>query len=157
MTATIHTAKQSTTCSTCPLKQNMGTPQIKGILLHCRNCYNIFARLFLGLGHIYFCIMLYQIHSNSVGYPSRVKNFHIVQTSSWAHPSSYPMGTEGILPQEQNGRGMKLTIHLQLVSRRHGSIYKHPPTPQYVFMVYCLIKLCTETTLPSPCYNYTVG
>jgi hypothetical protein len=51
---------------------------------------------------------------------------HVVQTGSGAYPASYPMGI-GDISLAQNGRVMKLTIHLQLVlsSRNRGSI--HPP------------------------------
>jgi hypothetical protein len=52
------------------------------------------------------------------------------------HPASYPMG---LFPWGYSGRSVKLTTHLHLVSRsrRRGNIL---PLPQYVFMVWCLVK-----------------
>jgi hypothetical protein len=48
-----------------------------------------------------------------------------VQTSSGAHPASYPMGTGGPLPGVKRGRGVMLTIHLHLVPRlRINEYYK---------------------------------
>jgi hypothetical protein len=44
-----------------------------------------------------------------------------VQTSSEAHPASYPMGTGGPFPQIQRGRGVKLTTHIHLVPRSRMS------------------------------------
>jgi hypothetical protein len=63
---------------------------------------------------------------------------HRVQTSSGAHPASYPMGNLGFYPKGR-GRGVNLTIHLHLVPRlrMQGAISLFP---QYVFMAWCLIK-----------------
>jgi hypothetical protein len=49
---------------------------------------------------------------------------HVVQTGSWAHPTSYPMGTGGSFPGDKVAGSVKLTTHLQLVprSRKRGSI-----------------------------------
>jgi hypothetical protein len=57
---------------------------------------------------------------------------HRVQTSSGAHPTSYPMGARG-------GRGLKLTTHRHIVprSRMRGAIRL---LPQYVLMAWCLVK-----------------
>jgi hypothetical protein len=37
---------------------------------------------------------------------------HVIQTSSGAHPASYPMGTGGCFHGGKAARGMKLTTHL---------------------------------------------
>jgi hypothetical protein len=70
--------------------------------------------------------------------PIGVRNFSLhchIQTSSGAHPASYPMCIGGSFP----GWDVKLTTHLHLVlrSRMHGAI---PPLLQYAFMVWCSVK-----------------
>jgi hypothetical protein len=40
-----------------------------------------------------------------------------VQTSSEAHPASYPVGTRGPFPGVKHGRGMTLTTHPHLIPR----------------------------------------
>jgi hypothetical protein len=55
-----------------------------------------------------------------VRFPAGAKAFsllHSVQTGSVAHPASYPMGSMGLFPRGQSGRGVKLTTHLHLVPR----------------------------------------
>jgi hypothetical protein len=48
---------------------------------------------------------------------------HSVQTDPGAHPGSYPMGTGG-----KDGRGVKLTVHLYVVSRQKVvELYLHSP------------------------------
>jgi hypothetical protein len=71
-----------------------------------------------------------------VRFPAGDGNFslhHRVQTSSGAHPASYPVGTGAVSLR------VKLTTPLHLVprSRVRGAIR---PFPQYVFMVWCLVK-----------------
>jgi hypothetical protein len=59
--------------------------------------------------------------------PSRVKNFlYDVQTGFMAHPTSYPIGTKGVFPLMYNGRGVKLTSHLQ--DEENLDLYIHSPT-----------------------------
>jgi hypothetical protein len=52
---------------------------------------------------------------------------HRVQTSSRAHPASYPTGTRAVF------RGVKLTTYLHLVprSRMHGAILPLSNTPSW--------------------------
>jgi hypothetical protein len=40
----------------------------------------------------------------------------LVETSSGAHPASYPMGTGGPFPGVKRGRGVMLTTHPHLVA-----------------------------------------
>jgi hypothetical protein len=63
----------------------------------------------------------------------------------WCPPRLLTNGYMGLFPWGLSGRGVKLTTHLQLVSRSrmHGAI---PPLSQYVFMAFCLVT--TGTTLP---------
>jgi hypothetical protein len=64
---------------------------------------------------------------------SRFSLLHVVQTDSGAHRTFYPMGTEGLFPRGQSGRGVKLTTRLQLVPRssKCGSIHPLPHTPSW--------------------------
>jgi hypothetical protein len=74
---------------------------------------------------------------------------HCVQTGSWAHLSSYPVGTRGPFPAGKAARMLKLTTHLHLVpkSRMHGAI---PPLPQYAFTAWCSVKKSKGAASPSP-------
>jgi hypothetical protein len=52
--------------------------------------------------------------------PAETKDFSsslCVQTSSEAHPASYPMGTEVLSRGVKRGRGVTLTTHLHLVPK----------------------------------------
>jgi hypothetical protein len=61
--------------------------------------------------------------------PGRVKNFlNLVQTGSGAHPSLLSSGYRG-----HSGRGVKLTIHLQLVPEVK-KMWIYTSTPPYTFM-----------------------
>jgi hypothetical protein len=60
---------------------------------------------------------------------------HHIQTSSGAHPASYPMGTKGSFP-----RG------------KAAGAWSYTSTPQCAFMAWCLVKISTGTTLPLPLY-----
>jgi hypothetical protein len=63
---------------------------------------------------------------------------HHVQTGSGAHLASYPMSTRGSFPE---GKGVRheATTHLHLVPRSKN-VWSYVSTPQYVFMVCCLVK-----------------
>jgi hypothetical protein len=58
---------------------------------------------------------------------------HVVQTGSGAHPTTYPMGNRGLFPRNYSGRGMRLTTHLQLVSRSRirGATHLLPHTSSW--------------------------
>jgi hypothetical protein len=64
---------------------------------------------------------------------------HRVQISSGAHPASYARGTGESFPGVKAARGMKLTIHLQLVQRLRMHVVK-PAFSQHVFTAWCLIE-----------------
>jgi hypothetical protein len=51
----------------------------------------------------------------------------------WGPSNLLSNGYRGLFPRGQNGRGVKLTTHLQLVSRsrKYGSIYPLPHTPSW--------------------------
>jgi hypothetical protein len=74
-------------------------------------------------------------HNNSLRKSVRslaeARNFSFslcVQTSSEAHPASYPMGIEGPFPVVKRGRGVTLTTHPHLVPRsRIGRSYISSP------------------------------
>jgi hypothetical protein len=77
-----------------------------------------------------------------VRFPTGVGIFslrHRIQTRSGTHPASYPMGTGGLFPRVQSGRGVKLTTHLHLVPRLRMR-EAIPPLPSYVFVARCLNK-----------------
>jgi hypothetical protein len=63
--------------------------------------------------------------------PAGVKKYfslHSAQTSSGAHPASYRMRSAGIFMGEESGRGVKLTIHFNLMSQiRMVELYLHYP------------------------------
>jgi hypothetical protein len=64
----------------------------------------------------------------------------------WSPPILLSKGYQGLFRWGWNGRGVKLTTHLQLVprSRMSGAI---SPLPQYVFIAWWSVK-STGTTLP---------
>jgi hypothetical protein len=65
-----------------------------------------------------------------------------VQTSSGAHPASYPMGTGGPFLGVKRGPGVTLTTHLHLVPRsRMSRSYKSSPPSAFV--------ACSGTALAS--------
>jgi len=70
-----------------------------------------------GLSHneIYAYIWYYSLRSNTESKLSlNSVKYKGSETSSKAHPTSYPMGTSGSFPGSKGGRGAKLTIHLKL-------------------------------------------
>jgi hypothetical protein len=74
--------------------------------------------------------------------PEGAGNFffrHRVQTSSGAHPTSYPMGNRGSFPGGTAAGGVKLTTRLHPVPRSENA-WSYTSTPQYVFMAWCLVK-----------------
>jgi hypothetical protein len=64
---------------------------------------------------------------------SRIFLFHVVQTGSGVHPTSYRKGTGGSFPGAKAAGDVKLTTHFQLVprSRKCRSIYPLPHTPSW--------------------------
>jgi hypothetical protein len=49
-----------------------------------------------------------------------------VETSSDAHPASYPMGTKGLFPGVKGGRDVTLITHLHLVTMLRKSRNYNP-------------------------------
>jgi hypothetical protein len=83
-----------------------------------------------------------QAQGSRVPIPAGARDFSLlpnVQVHSVAHPASHSMGI-GILSYWYSNHGMKLTIHLHLVSQLRMS--GATPLPPYAFMVW------TEPTLP---------
>jgi hypothetical protein len=74
---------------------------------------------------------------------------HRVQTGSGAPPSLLLKGSGGALTGGRSAGGVKLTTHLHLVPRLriHAVI---PPSPQYVFMAWCLVKHRDDFTFSMP-------
>jgi hypothetical protein len=79
---------------------------------------------------------------------------HRVQTGSGAHPASYPMDT-GLFPWGLSGRGVKLTIHLNLMSMSKNA-WSYTYTPQYVFMSRYLVKHRDYFTFTFYLYSHVV-
>jgi hypothetical protein len=98
-------------------------------------CMNVDTHKHTGAGIAQWCSARLRAGWSGIRVPAGGGNFslHRVQTSSGAHPASYPMGTRGSFP------GMKLTTHIHLVprSRLRGAI---PPLPHYAFMAWCSVK-----------------
>jgi len=60
----------------------------------------------------------------------------------WGPPNLLSNGYWGLLSQTENGRDVKLILHLHLMPtlKTRGAI---PPLRQYVFMAWCLVKYTT--------------
>jgi hypothetical protein len=72
---------------------------------------------------------------------------HLVQNSSGAHPTSYPVGTRGSFPGSKTG--VKLNTHLHQVPRSKNE-WSYTSTPQYTFMAWCSVQAQgPHFTLPS--------
>jgi hypothetical protein len=63
---------------------------------------------------------------------------HVIQTGSWVHPTSYPMGTGGSFPGGK--RPGREADHLPLASAEVKKMWIYTSTPPYTFMAYCLIS-----------------
>jgi hypothetical protein len=95
---------------------------------------------------VYFCIIVAQSCDSSVGialcygleyrgsgvrFPAGAGNYslnHRVQDGSGAHPASYPMSTRSSFPGGEAIGGVKLTIHLHLMSRSKNE-WSYTSTP----------------------------
>ena len=77
--------------------------------------------------------------------PARARYFsrlHKIQTSSWAQPACYSLGT-GVISRGLSDRHVQLAILLHLLPRLRMSVAR-PPIPVYAFMAR------TRTTSPPP-------
>jgi hypothetical protein len=63
---------------------------------------------------------------------------HRVQNGSGVHPASYPMGTRGSFPGGKSAGAWSWP--LTLIHCRGQECVKLTSTPQYIFMVWCLVK-----------------
>jgi hypothetical protein len=63
-----------------------------------------------------------------------------IQTSSGAHPASYPMGTRGPFPRDKHGWGITLTTNPHLVPKLSMSRSYNSSPP-------CASMVCNGTTL----------
>jgi hypothetical protein len=71
-------------------------------------------------------------------FTGRVESFlHVVQTSSGAHPASYPMVTGGSF---SGGKAVSEADHSPPTSAEVKKTWLYTSTPPNIFMAYCLIN-----------------
>jgi hypothetical protein len=111
------------------------------------------------LGQIYSCSRgIFKRWPRAMGWVIRVwipvgagnyTSHHCVQTSSGAHPASYPTGTRGSFP---GGKAVgREADHSPPSSAEVKNAWTYSCTPQYAFMVWCSVKEeSIGTTLPLP-------